>query len=183
MVHFGGHSMIIPRRRLLHLAAAQPHGPCSPHGQRASLSVAAGAFDRSCCGRRLARHHRAPDRRMAVGSARPAVRRRQPAGRRRQYRHRGRRPRAARRLHADAGHLGECHQRVALRQPRLQFHPRHRAGGEHFHHSPRHGGQSIGPGENHSRVHRLCQGQSRARSTWRQAAPAVRSMSPANCSR
>ena len=72
---------------------------------------------------------------MAVGTARTAVRRREPAGRRRQYRHRGRRPGAARRLHADAGDVGERHQRVALPEPRLQFHPRHRAGREHLHHA------------------------------------------------
>jgi Tripartite tricarboxylate transporter family receptor len=51
--------------------------------------------------------------------------------------------------------------RDALRQAQLQFHPRHRAGGEH---QPRDfclGGQSIISGEDDSRIHRPCQGESR----------------------
>ena len=77
------------------------------------------------------RHHRAPDGSMAVGAARPAIRHREPAGRRQQYRHRGRRARAAGRLHAPPGRRGERDQRDALRQAQFQFHPRHRAGRRH----------------------------------------------------
>ena len=117
-------------------------------------------IDRRLCRRRRARHHRAPDRSMAVGAARPAVRHREPAGRRRQYRHRGGRACAAGRLHAAPGQSGERDQRDALRQAQLQFHPRHRAGRGHRPRAPRHGGQSIGSGQDGSRVHRLCQGQS-----------------------
>ncbi len=58
------------------------------------------------------------------------------------------------------GHAAPYDQRLALRQAQLQFPPRHRAGRGHHPHAPRHGGQSIGPGQDGSRVHRLCQGQS-----------------------
>ena len=76
------------------------------HRMGASLSDAAGAHHR----RHLPpggahRHHRAPDRSMAVGAARPAIRHREPAGRRQQYRHRGGRACAAGRLHAAPGQL------------------------------------------------------------------------------
>ena len=55
----------------------------------------------------------------------------------------------------------ERDQRDALRQAQFQFHPRHRAGREHRPRSQCHGGQSIGSGQDRSRVHRLRQGQSR----------------------
>ena len=55
---------------------------------------------------------------------------------------------------------GERDQRDALRQAQFQFHPRHRAGRGHHPRAQRHGGQSIGSGQDGSRVHRLCQGQS-----------------------
>ena len=55
---------------------------------------------------------------------------------------------------------GERDQRDALRQAQFQFHPRHRAGRGHHPRAQRHGGKSIGSGQNGSRVHRLCQGQS-----------------------
>ena len=97
---------------------------------------------------------------MAVGAARSAIRHREPAGRRQQYRHRGGRAGAAGRLHAAPGRAGERHQRDALRQAQLQLHPRHRAGRGHRPRATRHGGQSVGSGEDGSRVHRLCQGQS-----------------------
>src|SRR5262249_56744869 len=51
----------------------------------ASLSVTTGAVDRRISAGRLGRHHRAPDRSMAVGTARPASRHREPAGRRPPY--------------------------------------------------------------------------------------------------
>ena len=54
----------------------------------------------------------------------------------------------------------ERDQRDALRQAQFQFHPRHRAGREHHARALRHGGESIGSGQDGSRVHRLCQGQS-----------------------
>ena len=47
----------------------------------------------------------------------------------------------------------------------------------------RHGGESIGSGQDGSRVHRLRQGQSRARSTWRRPATGRRPHVPASCSR
>ena len=116
--------------------------------------------DRRLCGRRSGRHHRAPDGPMAVGAARPAIRHREPAGRRQQYRHRGGRACAAGRLYASLGRPAKRDQRDALRQAQFQFHPRHCAGREHRPRAQRHGGQSIGSGQDGSRVHRLCQGQS-----------------------
>ena len=54
----------------------------------------------------------------------------------------------------------ERDQRDALRQAQFQFHPRHRAGRGHHPRARCHGGQSIVSGQDRSRVHRLCQGQS-----------------------
>ena len=54
----------------------------------------------------------------------------------------------------------ERDQRDALRQAQLQFHPRHRAGRGHHPRAACHGGESIGSGQDGSRVHRLRQGQS-----------------------
>ena len=154
--------MKLPRRRI----SASGRGRCRAAGRvahrvGASLSDAAGAHH---C-RRLPpggveRHSRAPDRPMAVGAARPAICHREPAGGRQQYRHRGGRARAARRLHAPRGPDCERDQRDALRQAQFQFHPRHRAGRGHHPRALRHGGESIGSGQDHSRVHRLRQGQS-----------------------
>ena len=110
--------------------------------------------------RRRDRHHRAPDRSMAVGAARPAIRHREPAGRRQQYRHRGGRARAR-----DGYTLllvGTANAINATLYDKLNFNfirdiapvagimPR----------AQRHGGESIGSGQDGSRVHRLCQGQS-----------------------
>ena len=65
------------------------------------------------------------------------------------------------RLYAPAGAVTrERDQRDALRQAQFQFHPRHRAGREHHPRAQCHGGESIGSGQDRSRVHRLCQGQS-----------------------
>src|SRR6266567_164405 len=51
------------------------------------------------------------------------------------------------RLHAPSGHLDEYRQRVALREPQLQCHPRHRACRAHWRHPLCLGGQSIIPGQ------------------------------------
>ena len=77
----------------------------------------------------------------------------------------------------------ERDQRDALRQAQFQFHPRHRAGREHHPRAQCHGGQSIGSGQDRSRVHRLCQGQSGQdqHGVGRQSEP--RPMWPASCSR
>ena len=64
------------------------------------------------------------------------------------------------RLYAPLGQLVERDQRDALRQAQFQFHPRHRAGRGHHPRAACHGGESIGSGQDGSRVHRLCQGQS-----------------------
>ena len=156
-----GLAMKLPRRKFLHLAA----------GAAALPAVSRVAWAQAYPSRpvrmivgfarwRRGRHHRAPDRPMAVGAARPAIRHREPAGRRQQYRHRGGRACAAGRLHAPPGQSGERDQRDALRQAQFQFHPRHRAGRGHHPRAQRHGGESIGSGQDGSRVHRLCQGQS-----------------------
>ena len=65
------------------------------------------------------------------------------------------------RLYAAPGQHAECDQRDALREAQFQFHPRHRAGRGHHPRAPRHGGTSIGSGQDRSRVHCLCQSQSR----------------------
>ena len=51
-------------------------------------------------------------------------------------------------------------QRDALRQAQLQFHPRHRAGRGHCACASGHAGPPLVSGQDGSRVHRLCQGQS-----------------------
>ena len=52
------------------------------------------------------------------------------------------------------------YQRDALRETQLQFHPRHCGGRLHHARARRHGGKSLAAGQDGSRVHRLCQGQS-----------------------
>ena len=176
--------MKLPRRQFLHLAAGAAALPAvsriawaQAYPSRPVRLIV--GFRR----RRRDRHRRAPDGSMAVGAARPAIRHREPAGRRQQYRHRGGRARAAGRLHASPGQLGERDQRDALRQAQFQFHPRHRAGREHHPRAHRHGGA----------IHRFRPRRFpssspmprpiRARSTWRRPATARRPMSPASCSR
>ena len=73
-------------------------------GRSAELSDKAGAPDRALPGGAGDRRCRPLLQRAAEQGAGPAVRGRQPARRRRQHRHRGGRPRAARRLHAADGH-------------------------------------------------------------------------------
>ena len=65
------------------------------------------------------------------------------------------------RLHAPPCHCGKRHQRDAIRQAQFQFHPRYRAGRTHRPLSLYHGGESFGSCQDASRVHCLCQGQSR----------------------
>ena len=59
-----------------------------------------------------------------------------------------------------SGHFVKRDQRDALRHPKLQFHPRYRAGGRNFQRTMRDGSQSIVSSKDCSRVHRLCEGQS-----------------------
>src|SRR6516162_4129048 len=146
---------ISPTGRSQRCAAA-----CLTNRERAALSVAAGAYRRRIPSRWLAGHHRAPRGSMAVGTAQPAIHRRQPAGRCQQYRHRNRRQSVARRLYAVRRRLDERRQRHALHKSKFQFYSRSRASGGHWPHTLCDGAQSIVPGENPSRIHRLCQGQS-----------------------
>ena len=74
-------------------------------------------------------------------------------------------------------------QRDALRQAQFQFHPRHRAGRGHHRDAQRHGGESIGSGQDRSRVHRLCQGQSRQDQHGVGRQRNARPICPASCSR
>ena len=87
------------------------------------------------------------------------------------------------RLYASAGQSAECDQRDALRQAQFQFHPRHRAGRGHWSRPLCHGGESVGSGQDGSRVHHLRQGQSRQdqHGVGRHRYPDT--MFPANCSR
>ena len=64
------------------------------------------------------------------------------------------------RLHAAVRHVGERHQRFAVRQPALQLRARHRAGGADRAHPAGDGGSSVRSGQDRSGVHRLRQGQS-----------------------
>ena len=176
--------MKLPRRRI----SASGRGRCRAAGRvarrmGASLSGAAGAHRRRLCRRRRARHPRAPDRSMAVGAARPAIRHREPAWRRHQHRHRGGRARAADGYTLLLVGRSARDQRDALRKAQFQFHPRHRAGREHRSRAHCHGGESIGSGQDRSRVHRLRQSQSRQgqHGVGRQSGP--RRTCPASCSR
>ena len=82
--------MKLPRRQFLHLAAGAAALPAVSRDRAgANLSVAAGALIVGFAAGRRDRHYCAPDRAMAVGAARPAIRHREPAGRGHQYRHRG----------------------------------------------------------------------------------------------
>ena len=157
----GGNAMRLPRRTIP--ASGRRCRRASrrlPHRQRASLPVATDPDHHRLYAGGLGRHHRAPDGAMAVGAARPDGRDRKPARRRHQSRDRGGRARARRRLHAAAGRARERDQRHAVRQAQPQLPARHRAGGGHQPLRQCHGGEPGGAGENRSRVHRLCQGQS-----------------------
>ena len=100
-------------------------------GTSRDLSIAAGAHHRRLPGRRAAGHHRAPDRAVAVGAARPAVPGREQARRRRHLGAELRRQFAAGRLHALAVRTAEHDRRHALRQAQVEFRARRRAGRRH----------------------------------------------------
>ena len=154
--------MKLPRRTF----SASGRGRCRAAGRvahraGASLSGAAGAHHRRLCRRRRNRHCRAPDRSMAVGAARPAIRHREPAGRRRQYRHRGGRaapPDGYTLLLVDSANAinATLYEKLnfnfirdiapvasIIREPHVML------------------VQPIASGQDRSRVHRLCQSQSR----------------------
>ena len=157
-----GAAMQLPRRDFLHLAAGAAALPAVSRVARAQayparpvrvvVPVAAGGAN-DVTG--------ASDRPMAVGAPRPAVLHREPSGRRHQCRHRGGHSGTRRRLHA-AHFRQQCgDQPDPVPNAQLQFHPRHRADREHRPRAPAHAGESVAAGEKRSRVHRLCQGQSR----------------------
>ena len=104
---------------------------------------------------------RAPDGSMAVGTARPAIRRREPAGRRHQHRHRGRRA-GDRRTATRSSWSSAANAINATLYDKLNFNfirdiaPV--AGIIRVPHVMV--VQSIGFGQDRSRVHRLCQSQS-----------------------
>ena len=154
--------MKLPRRQFLHLAAGAAALPAvSRLRMGANLSDAAGAHHRRLCRRRreptslarligqwLSERLGQPfviENRPGAGSniATEAVVRAPPDG-----------------YTLLLVGCAERDQRDALRQAQFQFHPRHRAGREHHPRAQRHGGESIGSGQDRSRVHRLCQGQS-----------------------
>ena len=109
--------MKLPRRQFLHLAAGAAALPAVSRIAWAQAYPSRPVrIDRRLSRRRRDRHHRASDRSVAVGAARPAIHHREPAGRRQQYRHRGGRECAAGRLHAPSGRRDECDQRDALRR-------------------------------------------------------------------
>src|SRR5262245_49128494 len=90
---------------------------------------------------------------MAVGAARQAIRRRKPDGCGHQYRHRRGRSGGPGRLHPASDHIGECHQRDALRQAQFQFHPRHRTGRRHPSCAAAHGGPPVVSGDDNCGIH------------------------------
>ena len=177
--------MKLPRRKFLHLAA----------GAAALPAVSRVAWAQSYPSRPVRiivtfpraarnRHRRTPDRSMAVGAAGTAGHRRQSDGCWREYRHRTRSCRAP----PDGYTLLMALSSNAINASvydnlPFQFHPRHCTGGEHCQYPPQYGGESIGSGQDGSRVHRLCQGQPRQDQHgvgWeRKSAP----VSPANYSR
>ncbi len=155
---------------------------CIADRQGRDLSDAGRSYRRRCRGRRPERHRRAPARSMVVGAARPTIRRREPHRRRRQYCDRGGGTIAARRLHLLLVDFGQRGQRYALRQVQFQFRHRHRTGRGHHARAQRHGGQSVGSSQDCSRVHRLCQGESRQDQYGRRPATGPRPTCPGNCS-
>ena len=153
--------MKLPRRKF----SASGRGRCRAagpfaHRTGADLSDAAGAHCGRSCRRRRDRHHRAPDGSVAVGAAWPAIRHREPAGCWQQYRHRERscvRPRTATRSSWSVRRTRSTRRfttssisisSATLRRSRASPHPH------------RHGGESVGSGQDGSRVHRLRQSQS-----------------------
>ena len=176
--------MKLPRRQFLHLAAGAAALPAVSRIARAQayptrpVRIIVG-FRRWRCDR----HHRAPDRAMAVGAARPAIRHREPAGRRQQYRHRGGRARAA-----DGYTLllvGASAAINATLYEKLNFNFIRDIApvAGIIRDAPRHGGKSIGSGQDGSRVHRLRQGQSRQDQHGVGGQRNGAAMCPASCSR
>ena len=154
--------MKLPRRQFLHLAAGAAALPAlSGLALRKSYPAKPVRLVVQVPGRQRAGHHRPRDRSKAVGAAGAAHRHRQPPGRQRQHRDRIRNALAGGRLCAAVLHVGERHQRDAVRQSAFQFHARHRAGGVHWPHPAGDGSAPVGPGEDRPGVHRLRQGQSR----------------------
>ena len=153
--------MKLPRRNFLHLAAGAAALPAMSRIARAQayptrpVRIIVG-FPR----RRRGRHRRAPDRSMAVGAARPAIRHREPAGRRQQYRHRG--GRAARRPTATRSSWSPRRTRSTRRSTKSSISissatsRRSRASSA----CPTSWWSIHRSGQDRSRVHRLCQGQS-----------------------
>ena len=114
--------MKLPRRQFLHLAAGAAALPAVSRIAWAQAYPSRPVrIDRRLCRRRRARHHRAVDRPMAVGAARPAIRHREPAGRRQQYRHRGGRARAGDGYTLLLIATAQRHQRDALRKAQFNF--------------------------------------------------------------
>ena len=154
--------MLIPRRRFLHLTAGAAMLPaasrlaCAQSYPARPVALSSSAMapaplrtsTRDCSPNGLSER---------LGQS---FRDREPARRRDQSRGRSRGARAAGRLYAAPRGFAELHQCDALRQSQFQFHPRHRTGCEHRPRALRHGGYAIVPGQDRSRVHRLCQGQS-----------------------
>src|SRR5262245_1221263 len=113
--------------------ALQRRGCCrgagvAAHCWGASLSVPASATDCRISGRRSDRHHRTPDRTVALRSSGSAILRRQPARCRQQYRRRGDCARARRRSHVVPGERNKRGQRDAVREAQFRFRARHRCG-------------------------------------------------------
>ena len=154
--------MKLPRRDFLHLAAGAAALPAVSRiawAQAYPTRPVRLIVGISC--RRRDRHRCAADGSMAVGAARPAIRHREPAGRRQQYRHRSGRACARGRLHAAPGHSPNAINATLYDKLNFNF-IRDIAPVASIVRMPhRHGGQSVGSGQDGSRVHRLCQGQSR----------------------
>ena len=176
--------MKLPRRTI----SASGRGRCRAAGRvahrvGASLSDAAGAHDRRLCRRRRRRHRRAPDGSMAVGAARPAIRHREPAGRRQQYRHRGGRACARRMATRSSWSLRRTRSTPRSTTSSISISSATSRRSRASSRAQRHGGESIGSGQDGSRVHRLCQGQSRQDQHGVGPASEARPMWPASCSR
>ena len=154
--------MKLPRRQFLHLAAGAAALPAVSRIAWAQaypsrpVRIVVGFPAGSCV-----RHRRAPHRPMAVGAARSIIRHREPAGRRQQYRHRGRRE-MRRRTATRSCCSVRLRPPIATLYDKLNFNfIRDIAPVAGIAVAPYvHGGQSIVPGQDSSRVHRLCQGQS-----------------------
>ena len=157
--------------QILGHAASAPEIFATRHGRRSvcrgvereggNLSEPSGPGCRRLSARTIGRHQRASSCPMAVGPARPAFCRRQSAGREQHGRHRSRRARAARRLHAALDQHQQLHQCDAVREAAVQFHPRHRAGRRQYPRAAGHGSESGVPVNSVPEFIAYCQSQSR----------------------